>query len=98
MLPRSVGAYNKPLLVALDARATEPVIVWMALLIDLAERGVSAPLPVISDGSNGLSAAIERHLTPVRHQRCTIRVYLDMLQRCPSTRRGALPLSVILTF
>jgi transposase-like protein len=74
---------NKPVLLGLAPGATESADAWIAFLTDLTERGMSAPLLVISDGGKGLGAAIERCFPNSLHQRCTIHVCRNVLAKVP---------------
>ena len=74
---------NKPVLLGLAPGATESADAWIAFLTDLTERGMSAPLLVISDGGKGLCTAIERCFANSVHQRCTIHVCRNVLAKVP---------------
>ena len=74
---------GKPVLLGLAPGATESADAWIAFLTDLTERGMSAPLLVISDGGKGLCTAIERCFANSVHQRCTIHVCRNVLAKVP---------------
>lgn len=61
-----------PHLVALSAASSESTDAWGDFLASLRERGLRAPLLVISDGAPGLVAAIGIHFRESLHQRCVI--------------------------
>jgi len=63
--------------------ASESADASIAFLTDLTDRGMSAPLLVISDGGKGLAAAIERCFSASEHQRCTIHVARNDLAKVP---------------
>ena len=74
---------GKPVFLGLGPGATESADAWCSFLTDLSERGMSAPLLVISDGGKGLCAAIERCFPHSLHQRCTIHVCRNVLAKVP---------------
>lgn len=63
---------GKPVFVGLAPAAAESTDAWDDFLADLTERGLRAPLLVISDGAPGLLAAVELHFGRSLRQRCTI--------------------------
>ena len=60
---------GKPVFLGLAPGAAESTDAWRGLLEDLKNRGLGAPLLVISDGGKGLCAAIECSLPASLHQR-----------------------------
>jgi transposase-like protein len=54
------------------------------LLEDLTDRGLGAPLLVISDGGKGLCAAIECSLAASLHQRCLVQVCRNLIAKVPT--------------
>jgi transposase-like protein len=50
---------GQPVFLGLAPGAAESTDAWWALLADLTDRGLGAPLLVISDGGKGLCAAIQ---------------------------------------
>jgi len=63
---------GKPVFVGLGPAATESTDAWEDFLADLVERGLRAPLLLISDGASGLIAAIELAFPRSLRQRCVI--------------------------
>ena len=64
--------------------ATEATDAWRGFLQDLGDRGLCAPLLVISDGGKGLCAAIERSLPHSLHQRCLVHVCRNLIAKVPT--------------
>jgi len=75
---------GKPVFLGLAPGAAESSDAWRALLADLTDRGLGAPLLVISDGGKGLCAAIERSLPTSLHQRCLVHVCRNLIARVPA--------------
>jgi putative transposase len=69
-------------LIALRLAATEATTSWSGLLSDLQQRGLSAPLLVVTDGHAGLKRALEAWST-VRIQRCTTHKQRNLEDACP---------------
>jgi len=63
---------GKPVFVGLAPAAAESTDAWDDFLADLKERGLRAPLLIISDGAPGLLAAVEVHFGRSLRQRCTV--------------------------
>lgn len=61
--------------------ATEPAEAWRGFRGDMAERGLRSPLLVVSDGGKGLCAAIETCLPDSLHQRCTVHVCRNLVEK-----------------
>lgn len=74
---------GKPVLVGLDVAANEGNDAWDGFLDGLADRGLRAPLLVISDGAAGLVGAVERNLPHALRQRCTIHRARNLLAKIP---------------
>jgi putative transposase len=64
--------------------AAESTDAWRGFLEDLADRGLGAPLLVISDGGKGLCAAIECSLPTSLHQRCLVHVCRNLIAKVPT--------------
>jgi putative transposase len=75
---------GKPVFLGLGPGAAESTDAWRGLLEDLADRGLGAPLLVISDGGKGLCAAIECSLPTSLHQRCVVHVCRNLIARVPT--------------
>jgi putative transposase len=74
---------GKPVLVGLDVAANEGSDAWDNFLDGLADRGLRAPLLVISDGAAGLIGAIERNLPHALRQRCLVHRARNLLAKVP---------------
>lgn len=79
---------GKPVFVGLDAAASESADAWQGFLTDLGERGLSAPLLVISDGATGLIGAAERTMGTALRQRCLIHVARNVLAKVPKNAQA----------
>ena len=75
---------GKPCFLGLAPGAAESTDAWRGLLADLTDRGLGAPLLVISDGGKGLCAAIERSLPTSLHQRCLVHVCRNLIAKVPT--------------
>jgi transposase-like protein len=74
---------GRPVLVGLEAAAAESSDAWDGFLDELADRGLRAPLLVISDGAAGLVGAIERNWSHSLRQRCVIHRARNLLAKVP---------------
>lgn len=74
---------GKPVLVGLEAAASESNHAWDDFLDGLVARGLRPPLLVISDGAAGLVGAIERGLARSLRQRCLIHRCRNLLAKVP---------------
>jgi putative transposase len=75
---------GKPAFLGLAPGAAESTDAWRALLEDLKDRGLSAPLLVISDGGKGPCAAIECSFPTSLHQRCLVHVCRNLIAKVPA--------------
>jgi transposase-like protein len=75
---------GKPVFLGLAPGAAESTDAWRALLEDLTDRGLGAPLLVISDGGKGLGAAIECSFAASLHQRCLVHVCRNLIAKVPA--------------
>jgi putative transposase len=75
---------GKPVFLGLAPGAAESTDAWRALLADLTDRGLGAPLLVISDGGKGLCAAIECCYPNSLHQRCLVHVCRNLIAKVPA--------------
>jgi putative transposase len=75
---------GKPVFCGLAPGAAESTDAWRALLEDLIDRGLCAPLLVVSDGGKGLCAAIERGFPASLHQRCLVHVCRNLIAKVPA--------------
>jgi transposase-like protein len=74
---------GRPVLVALDAAASEGNDAWDGFLDSLADRGLRPPLLVISDAAAGLVGAIERNMPHALRQRCLVHRARNLLAKVP---------------
>src|SRR4029453_5351019 len=74
---------GKPVFCGLAPGAAESTDAWRALLADLTDRGLGAPLLVISDGGKGLCAAIQCSFSASLHQRCLVHVCRNLIAKVP---------------
>lgn len=72
---------GKPVFVGLDNANSESTDAWHHFLTDLAERGLTSPLLVISDGAKGLISAAEQVFPKALRQRCTIHKLRNVLAK-----------------
>jgi putative transposase len=79
---------GKPVFLGLAPGAAESTDAWRALLQDLIDRGLGAPLLVVSDGGKGLCAAIECSLPTSLHQRCLVHVCRNLIAKVPTHAQG----------
>jgi putative transposase len=75
---------GKPCFLGLAPGAAESTDAWQALLEDLKDRGLGAPLLVISDGGKGLCTAIECSFSHSLHQRCLVHVCRNLIAKVPT--------------
>jgi putative transposase len=75
---------GKPVFLGLGPGAAESTDAWRGFLQDLTDRGLGAPLLVISDGGKGLCAAIEWVLPTSLHQRCLVHVCRNLIAKVPT--------------
>jgi putative transposase len=79
---------GKPVFLGLGPGAAESTDAWRGFLEDLADRGLGAPLLVISDGGKGLCTAIECSLPHSLHQRCLVHVCRNLIAKVPTHAQG----------
>ena len=79
---------GKPVFLGLGPGATESTDAWRGFLQDLGDRGLGAPLLVISDGGTGLCTAIEWVLPTSLHQRCLVHVCRNLIAKVPTHAQG----------
>jgi putative transposase len=79
-----ISTDGKPVFCGLAPGAAESIDAWRGLLEDLTDRGLGAPLLVISDGSKGLCAAIECSFPVSLHQRCLVHGSRNLIAKVPT--------------
>jgi len=82
-----VDRSGKPVFVGLAAAGTESTDAWTEFLRDLSQRGLRAPLLVISDGAPGLIAACENVWPGSYRQRCLIHKARNVAAKLPDEAR-----------
>ena len=75
---------GKPVFVGLTPGSSESTDAWTDFLIDLRDRGLTSPLLVISDGAQGLIAAIEQVYPKALRQRCLIHRLRNIAAKIPA--------------
>jgi putative transposase len=75
---------GKPVFLGLAPGAAESTDAWRGFLQDLTDRGLGAPLLVISDGGKGLGAAVECSFSASLYQRCLVHVCRNLIAKVPT--------------
>jgi putative transposase len=78
-----ITTQGAPVLVGLAPGSDEGHDPWAAFLGELVERGLRAPLLVITDGAPGLIGAVEVVFTTSLRQRCLVHRCRNLLARVP---------------
>lgn len=78
-----IDADGHAVFLGLGPGAAESTDAWRGFLQDLGDRGLGAPLLVISDGGKGLGAAIECCFPASLHQRCLVHVCRNLIAKVP---------------
>lgn len=73
-------------LLSLRVAVSEATTTWGAVITDLQQRGLVAPLLLIVDGNGGLKSALKRW-EGVRVQRCTTHKLENLKEHCPRHAR-----------
>jgi putative transposase len=73
-------------LLSLRLAVSEATTTWGAVITDLQQRGLVAPLLLIVDGNGGLKSALKRW-DGVRIQRCTTHKLANLNEHCPRHAR-----------
>jgi putative transposase len=79
-----IDTCGKPVFLGMAPGAAESTDAWRALLEDLKDRGLGAPLLVVSDGGKGLCAAIACSFPASLHQRCLVHVCRNLIAKVPA--------------
>lgn len=74
---------GRPVLVGLEPGASESTDAWRGFLDGMVERGLRAPLLVVSDGAPGLIGAVELAFPQSLRQRCLIHRARNVLAKVP---------------
>ena len=75
---------GKPAFIGLAPGSGESADAWHDFLADLKDRGLAAPLLVISDGAAGLITAIEQAYPKALRQRCLVHRARNVLAKVPA--------------
>lgn len=78
-----ITSEGRPVLVGLEAGASESTDAWKAFLDGMVARGLRPPLLVVSDGAPGLIAAVELVFPHSLRQRCAIHRSRNVLAKVP---------------
>jgi putative transposase len=70
-------------LLAMELGYRESTASWAAVLRDLRDRGLFAPLAAVGDGALGLWAALDEVFPPTAHQRCWNHRVLNVQDKLP---------------
>ena len=81
---------GRPVLLAVEPGATESADAWRGFLTGMVERGLRAPVLVISDGGAGLIAGVELVFAASARQRCLIHRARNLLARVPKHAQAQL--------
>lgn len=73
-------------LLSLRVAVSEATTTWGAVIADLQQRGLVAPLLLVVDGNGGLKSALKRW-DGVRVQRCTTHTLENLKEHCPQHAR-----------
>jgi transposase-like protein len=79
---------GRPVLVGLEPGSSESTDAWRGFLDGMVDRGLRAPLLVISDGAPGLIAAVELVFGASLRQRCLIHRARNVLAKVPAEHQG----------
>ena len=79
-----ITSQGTPVLVGLAPGASEGHDPWASFLGELVERGLRAPLLVITDGAPGLIGAVELVLATSLRQRCLVHRARNLLAKVPT--------------
>ena len=74
---------GKPVLLAVEPGATEPIDAWRDFLEHMTGRGLRAPSLVVSDGGAGLIGTVELVFSHSARQRCLIHRARNVLAKVP---------------
>lgn len=85
-----ITALGRPELLAVEPGGEESHDAWAGFLADLTDRGLRAPLLVVSDGAAGLIGAVETTMASALRQRCLIHRARNVLAKVPAGRRDEL--------
>jgi putative transposase len=90
LMALGVRAGGEKVVLALRLVSDETTAAWGLLLEDLTRRGLRRPPVVISDGSDGVQAALDLRWPGVAHQRCLVHKLRNLLAVTPRPLQAAL--------
>ena len=74
---------GQKVLVSLEVASSESTASWTAVVKDMADRGLGAPVLVILDGNAGLIRAVKEAWPEAKIQRCTKHKLANLLAKAP---------------
>lgn len=80
-------ADERKVLLHLEAAASESTEAWSDFFEDMQRRGLRQPLYIVSDGCNGLKAAITRHFPHSDRGRCIVHKLRNLANKLPQDSR-----------
>lgn len=81
---------GRPVLIAIEPGASESTDAWAGFLTGMSDRGLRAPVLVVSDGGAGLISAVEMAFPGSQRQRCLIHRARNLLSRVPKHAQAQL--------
>lgn len=88
LVAHGITATGERALVGLALGPRESADSWQALVEDFQDRGLRAPMLVISDGGQGLIKAVETVWPEIPRQRCIAHKIRNVLNRVPKKRQA----------
>lgn len=89
LMALGVRTTGEKVVLAMRVVGDEQTAAWAQLLEDLTHRGLVRPQLVLSDGSKGAAAALERTWSGIAHQRCLVHKLRNLIACVPRALRGA---------
>jgi transposase-like protein len=89
LMALGVRITGEKVVLAMRIVGDEQTAAWAQLLEDLTHRGLARPQLVLSDGSKGAAAALERTWSGIAHQRCLVHKLRNLIACVPRALRGA---------
>ena len=77
---------ERKVLLHLEVAASESTEAWSDFFEDMSRRGLRHPLYVVSDGCNGLKAALTRHFPHSDRGRCIVHKLRNLANKLPQDR------------
>lgn len=89
LMALGVRTSGEKVVLAMRVVGDEQTAAWSQLLEDLTHRGLRRPQLVLSDGSKGAAAALERTWSAIAHQRCLVHKLRNLIACVPRPLRRA---------